>query len=92
MNSSALKYAHTIMGFFRVGQDKSKIAFLLWECCAVTAISYAVESMTLTKATVQELDKIQNMVARFILQLPKSAAPVAGFVDGEMKLISIRIH
>ena len=41
--------------------------------------------MTLTKATVQELDRIQNIVARFILQLPKSLAIVAGFVDGGMK-------
>ena len=85
MIRSALKYAHIIMAFSRVGQDKSKIAYLLWERCAVPAILYTVESMTLTKATVQELDRIQNIVARFILQLPKSLAIVAGFVDGGMK-------
>ena len=52
---------------------------------------YAVEAMTLTKSTVLELDRIQNMVARFILQLPKSSAMVAAYVDGGMKPMNIRI-
>ena len=77
MISTARKYAHTIMGYSRIGQDKSKIAYLLWERCALPAILYGVEAMTLTKSTIRELNKIQNLVARFILKLPKASSLVA---------------
>ena len=92
MISTARKYAHTIMGYSRIGQDKSKIAYLLWERCALPAILYGIETMTLTKSTIRDLDKIQNLVARFILQLPKSSSLVAGYCDGGMKPIGIRIQ
>ena len=92
MISTARKYAHTIMGYSRIGQDKSKIAYILWERCALPAILYGVEAMTLTKSTIRELNKIQNLVARFIFQLPKSSSLVAGNCDGGMKPIDIRIQ
>ena len=47
--------------------------------------------MTLSKSTIAELNRIQNMVVRFILQLPKSASMVAGFVDGGMKPMDLRV-
>ena len=62
---SARKFAHTIMGYSRVGQDKCQVAYTLWERCAIPAILYAVEAMVVSKATVKELDRIQHMVVRF---------------------------
>ena len=39
------------------------------------------------KGVVENLDRIQHMVARYILQLPKSSARVAGALDaGFMKM------
>ena len=92
MIRAALKYAHTIMGFSRVGQDKARVAYILWERCAVPAILYATEAMNISKTTVTELNRIQNLVARFILQLPKSVATAAAYVDGGMKPMDIRIQ
>ena len=57
---TARKYAHTIMGYSRIGQDKSQIAYLLWECCALPAILYGVEAMTLIKSTIRDMNKMQN--------------------------------
>ena len=67
MISTARKYAHTIMGYSRIGQDKAQVACLLWEKCAIPAILYAVEAMNISLGTVMELNRIQNMVARFVL-------------------------
>ena len=92
MIKSALKYSHTIKGFSRVGQDKAQVASLLWERCAVPAILYATEAMNISKTTIAELNRIQNLVDRFILQLPKSAAIAAVYVDGGMKPMDIRIQ
>ena len=75
----------TIMGYSRGGQDKAQVAYLLWERCTIPAVLYGVEAMPLSKSTIAELNCIQNMVARFILPLPKSASLVAGFVGGGMK-------
>ena len=89
---SARKFAHTIMGYSRVGQDKCQVAYTLWERCAIPAILYAVEAMVVSKATVKELDRIQHMVVRFILQLPRSAAMAVGYLDGGMKPMQSRIQ
>ena len=75
MISASRKYAHTVMGYSRIGQDKSQMAYLLWECCTLPAIMYGVEAMTLTKSTIRELNKIQNLVARFILPTPQISFP-----------------
>ena len=41
--------------------------------------------MTISKGTVMELNRIQYMVARFVLQLPKSAVMVPGYINAGMK-------
>ena len=48
--------------------------------------------MNISKDTIAELNRIQNVVARFILQLPKSVALAAAYVDGGMKPMDIRIQ
>ena len=48
--------------------------------------------MNISKTTIAELNRIQNLVARFILQLPKSVAIAAAYVDGGMKPMDIRIQ
>ena len=69
---SARKYIHctnTIIGYSRVGQDKVQVAYLLWEWCIIPDVVYGVEAMTISKSTIAELNRIQNMIAKFILKL-----------------------
>ena len=91
MISTARAYAHTIMGCTRTGLDRSATAHRLWEGCAIPAVLYAVEAMVVSKTTVMELEKIQASVARFILQLPRSASKVVGYTDAGLMPIEHRI-
>ena len=47
--------------------------------------------MVISKSTMLELERIQNMIARFILRLLRSAATAAGYLDGGIKPIDLRI-
>ena len=87
MISVAKKYAHVIMRFSRIGQDKAQVASLLWEKCTIPAILHPVEAMTTSKGTIMELNRIHNTVSRFVLQLLKSEALAAGYIDAGMKLM-----
>ena len=88
----AQKYANTIMGVTRAGLDRALVAHTLWERCAIPAVLYAVEAMLVTDGVVDKLDSIQHQVARFILQLPRSTAKVAGYMDAGFKPIKDRIR
>ena len=83
----AQKYAYTIMGITRAGLDRALVAHTLWE----GAILYAVEAMVLSNNVIVKLDSIQHQVARFILQLPSSAAKVAGYMEAGFKPMKDRI-
>ena len=91
MISIAQSYAHTIMGVTRSGLDKALIVHKLWECCAIPSFLYEVEAMTITKSTIEKLEMVQSQVARVILQLPRSASKVAGFMDAGLVPIADRI-
>ena len=87
----ATNYAHTIMGVTRTGLDRALVAHKLWECCAIPSILYCVDASVNTKSCIMKLERIQHQIARFILQLPKSAAKVCGYVDAGLKPIQARI-
>ena len=76
MRKRATSYTHTIMNLTRAGLDRALLARKLWEACAIRAILYCVEAMNVTKTTVAELDRVQNMVGRFILQVPSATSRV----------------
>ena len=92
MISSARAFAHTIMGLTRSGLDRAITAHKLWELCAIPSILYASEAMVVSATTIKELDRIQNSVARFILQLPRSASTLAGVLDAGLMPFGQRIH
>ena len=48
--------------------------------CAIPGFLYVTEAMVISKSTVKELEKIQHLVALFILQLPPSSSQVG--MDG----------
>ena len=57
--STARRHAHAIMSITRSGLDSSKVARSLWEGCAIPAVLYGSEAMTLGDSTIKELEKIQ---------------------------------
>ena len=44
----ARSYAHTIIGLTRSGLDRAQIACKLWESCAIPAVLYGTEAMTVS--------------------------------------------
>ena len=68
--STAKRYAFSILGMTRAGLDRSRTARMLWESCAIPAILYASEAMTLGEGVVKELEKIQGVIGKFIIQVP----------------------
>ena len=91
MVSSARAFAHTIMGLTRSGLDRAITAHKLWEVCAIPSILYATEAMVVSTSTVRELDRIQNSIAHFILQLASSASTLAGVLDAGLMPFGQRI-
>ena len=91
MISGARAFAHTIMGLTRLGLDRAITAHKLWEVCAIPSILYATEPMVVSTSTIKELDRIQNSVARFILELLSSASTLARVLDARLMPFGQRI-
>ena len=91
MISSARAFAYTIVRLTRSGLDRAVTAHKLWEVCAIPSILYATEAMIISSTTIKDLDRIQNSIPRFILQLPRSAATLAGVLDGGLLPFGLRV-
>ena len=92
MMSKAMGYAHTIMNLTRAGLDRAKVATALWETCAIPAILYCVECFGISATTIRELERTQNMVARFVLQVPRSSSAALGWMDAGFRQMGSRIE
>ena len=88
---TAKRYAFSILGMTRAGLDRSRTARMLWESCAIPAILYASEAMTLGEGVVKELEKIQGVIGKFIIQVPGSTALAGGWCDAGLMPIHYRI-
>ena len=58
----------------------------------MASILYCVEAVTLEKATIVELDRLQCMVGRFILQIPHSSSKVLTWMDAGLMPMAHRIQ
>ena len=92
MIRKATNYAYAIMNLSRGVLDRAMVAKRLWESCAIPAILYCVEAVTLKKATVVELERLQGMVGRFILQIPSSSSKVLTWMDAGLMPMAHRIQ
>ena len=92
MRKCATSYPHTIINLTRAGLDRALLARKLWEACAIPAILYCVEAMNMTKTTVAELDRVQNMEGRFILQVPSATSRVLAWMDAGLMPMADRIR
>ena len=86
-----LNYAYTVMNLTREGLDRAVIARSIWESCAIPSILYCTEAMVESNATIRELEQIQNMVGRFILQVPSAASSFLAWIDAGLKPMEDRI-
>ena len=91
MIKRAMSYAYAIMNLTRGGLDRALIAKRVWETCAIPAILYCAEALTIKKSTVRELERIQNMIGRFILQVPASTSRALSWIDAGLMPMSYRI-
>ena len=52
---------------------------------------YCAEALTIKKSTVRELERIQNMIGRFILQVTASTSRALAWIDAGLMPMSYRI-
>ena len=88
----ATNYAYSIMNLSRSVLDRAIVAKRLWESCAIPAILYCSEATIYKQCTIRELERIQNMVGRFILQLPRSSSNTMGWIDAGLMPMENRIQ
>ena len=84
--------AMSIMNLTRAGLDRALIAKRLWECCAIPSILYCAEVLVISKKTVEELERVQNMVGCFILQVPSSSSRALAWMDAGLVPMQDRIQ
>ena len=70
----AHSYLSSVLALVKTGPDRSELAHTLWTSCALPSILYGCEVMPLTQATIDEVERCQSQVGKFILQLPRSSA------------------
>ena len=79
------------MNLTRGGLDRALIAKRVWDTCAIPSILYCVEALTIKKSTVMELERIQNMIGRFILQVTASTSRALAWIDEGLMPMAYRI-
>ena len=61
----------------------------LFEIYAIPAILYCVEALSIQKSSIMELERIQNIVGRFILQVPASTSKALAWIDAGLMPIAV---
>ena len=74
-------YMNSIMSLVRSGPDRSELAYTIWRTCGIPSVLYGSEIVPLTKGTIDEVEKCNTRIGKFILQIPQSSANVACYMD-----------
>ena len=83
----ATNYLQSVLSLTKSGPDKSEMAHVLWTRVAIPAILYGAEVIPLTQATINEVERCQSQVGKFILQLPRNSANVSANIDAGLQPI-----
>ena len=67
--SKAQNYLHSVLTLVRTGPDRSELAHTLWSLCALPSILYGCEIIPMTQSTINEIERCQSLVGKFILQI-----------------------
>ena len=90
-NESVLKktrnYLQSVLSLTKSGPDKSELAHTLWSRVAIPAILYGSEVLPLTQTTINEIERCQSQVGKFILQVPRNTANVSANIDAGLQPI-----
>ena len=87
IKKKANNYLHAVLALARNGPDRSDMARTLWLNCAIPAILYGCEIIPISKQTIEEVEKCQARVGKFILQIPKNSANLSANIDAGLKPI-----
>ena len=79
--AKAKQYLQSILALVKTGPDRADLAYTLWTSCALPAILYGCEVVPLNQATIQEIERCQTRVGKFILQIPTSSSNVSTNID-----------
>ena len=85
VKKKALNYLASVLSLVKTGPDRADLAYTLWTNCALPSILYGCEVMPLLQGTINEVEKCQAQVGKFILQIPRSSASVASSLDAGLK-------
>lgn len=81
VKAKAKQYLYRVLSLVKTGPDRSDLAFTLWRNVALPAILYGCEVVPLNQDTIQEIERCQARVGKFMLQIPSSSANVCTYID-----------
>ena len=87
VKEKAKNYMYSELSLVRNGPDRSELAKTLWLNCAIPSILYGCEIIPIDSNTIQEIEKCQATIGKFILQIPKNSANVCANLDAGLKPI-----
>ena len=88
VKKKARNYLSSVMSLSRSGPNRSELAYTLWTSCGLPSILYGSEVIPLTQGTIAELELCNTLVGKFMLQIPRSSANVACYIDAGLRPIS----
>ena len=91
VRTRAQHYLSSVLSLAKTGPDRSTLAHTLWCRCALPSILYGTEIMPLTDSTIAEVERCNTVVGKFILQIPRSSANTAAYIDAGLQPISYLI-
>ena len=91
VKEKAKNYMYSVLSLVRSGPDRSELAKTLWLNCAIPSILYGWEIIPIDSNTIQEIEKCQATIGKFILQIPKNSANVCANLDAGLKPIKSTI-
>ena len=85
MKSLAIKYMHSVLSLVKRGPDRASLAFTLWKNCALPAILYGCEIVPLNQKTIDEIERCQCRVGKFILQIHRNSSNASVAIDAGLQ-------
>ena len=88
VKQKAQNYLSSVLSLVKSGPNRSDLAYSLWTLCGLPSILYGTEIIPLTQSTISEVERCNSLVGKFILQIPRSSATVACYIDAGLRPIS----
>ena len=85
VKKKARSYLSGVLALTRSGPNRSALAHALWTICGLPSILYGTEIIPLTQDTIKEVERCNTAVGKFMLQIPRSSANVACYIDAGLK-------